>query len=453
MSEIARSAFPARPGIPRTIASWPRSWFWLLCADLYPVLSAAALPWSTTAVVVFMSIWFVVLLPTIDYRSFFRSLQNPASFLPVAFFAVAVVGMLWADSSWTVRLHGLSPVAKLVAIPFLLYHFQRSERGHWAFTAFLASCSVLLGLSWLMYFAPDLQIGATRVVGVPVRNYIDQTQEFALCIFALAVLVLSFVGKQRPAMAVAGTGLLLLFFLNLTFVVLARTAVLYMPVLAILFAVKYLSRNVAISLFIVGILAGALLWSTSPYLRWRVERTVYDYKLNRDTDIATSYGERLAYWRTSIESIGEAPMFGHGTGSTRQIFDEAAEGKSGEWANSIRNPHNQTLYVAIQWGLIGCIFLFAMWYFHLSLFRETTLISWIGLIVVVQNITSSLLNSHLFDFHEGWIYVLGVGIAGGFLARNDPARSHRQDFAASSVMALKKQIERRTGVKPQRPAL
>ena len=22
-------------------------------------------------------------------------------------------------------------------------------------------------------------------------------------------------------------------------------------------------------------------------------------------------------------------------------------------------------------------------------------------------------NSHLFDFHEGWMYVLGVGIAGG----------------------------------------
>jgi hypothetical protein len=26
---------------------------------------------------------------------------------------------------------------------------------------------------------------------------------------------------------------------------------------------------------------------------------------------------------------------------------------------------------------------------------------------------SSMLNSHLFDFHEGWMYVLGVGVAGG----------------------------------------
>jgi O-antigen ligase len=39
--------------------------------------------------------------------------------------------------------------------------------------------------------------------------------------------------------------------------------------------------------------------------------------------------------------------------------------------------------------------------------------AWIGLMVVVQNIFTSLFNSHIFDFHEGWMYVLGVGIAGG----------------------------------------
>ena len=35
--------------------------------------------------------------------------------------------------------------------------------------------------------------------------------------------------------------------------------------------------------------------------------------------------------------------------------------------------------------------------------------------VVVQNIFTSLFNSHLFDFHEGWMYVLGVGVAGGMV--------------------------------------
>ena len=54
-----------------------------------------------------------------------------------------------------------------------------------------------------------------------------------------------------------------------------------------------------------------------------------------------------------------------------------------------------------------------MWYFHLALFLERDTVSWIGLVVVVQNFVSSLLNSHLFDFHEGWIYALGVGVTGG----------------------------------------
>ena len=79
----------------------------------------------------------------------------------------------------------------------------------------------------------------------------------------------------------------------------------------------------------------------------------------------------------------------------------------------VSNPHNQTLNVAVQWGLLGIVLLYAMWIAHLRLFAGEGLATWIGLVVVAQNIVSSVLNSHLFDFHEGWIYVLGVGIAGG----------------------------------------
>jgi len=201
------------------------------------------------------------------------------------------------------------------------------------------------------------------------------------------------------------------------FVATARTIVFYLPGLLIVFAVRYLSRRLAVWFLAAGMAIGALVWFASPYVRTRVEHSVRDYRLNRDTDIATSQGERLAYWRTSIRSIAEAPVFGHGTGSTKQLFEREAEGKSGEWANVVRNPHNQTLYVAIQWGMLGCIILYAMWYFHLRLFRGPDLPAWIGLVVVIQNVISSLFNSHLFDFHEGWIYVLGVGVAGGMTAR------------------------------------
>jgi hypothetical protein len=67
--------------------------------------------------------------------------------------------------------------------------------------------------------------------------------------------------------------------------------------------------------------------------------------------------------------------------------------------------------------MVGVVILYTMWFAHFSLFRGEGLAAWIGLLVVLQNIFSSLFNSHLFDFHEGWMYVLGVGVAGGMVLR------------------------------------
>jgi O-antigen ligase len=135
-------------------------------------------------------------------------------------------------------------------------------------------------------------------------------------------------------------------------------------------------------------------------------------------DQPTSLGLRLEFWRRSLQFFAEAPVVGHGTGSTRGLFEQAATGpKLLAGSEVIGNPHNQTLNVAVQWGLVGIAVLYAMWWFHLLLFRGEGLVAWIGLLVVTQNIFTSLFNSHLFDFHEGWMYVIGVGVAGGMLLK------------------------------------
>ena len=121
------------------------------------------------------------------------------------FVALALVGTLWTDDSWPVRLHGLSPLIKLAFIPLLIDRFERSGRGHWTLIAFLASCALLMGLSWLDYLAPGLHIAPDKEPGVPVRNYIDQSHEFGLAVFALAPLVLIYIRQRRTALAVAWT--------------------------------------------------------------------------------------------------------------------------------------------------------------------------------------------------------------------------------------------------------
>jgi O-antigen ligase len=435
MPEAARTTTPSS-GISALVHSAVNSWFWLLCVDIYPVLVAASIPWSTSGVAIFMVIWFIVLIPTIEPRRFLDVLKGPVCWLPLSFVGLALVGTLWADGPWSARLQGIGPVTKLLAIPFLIYHFERSRRGLWVLVAFLASCVLLMGLSWIVLFAPEWKIAATETPGVPLKNSIDQSHEFALCIFVLAPLVPEFFKQRRLALAAVCTALMLAFFANMMFVVLARTALLYMLVLTILFAARHLERRAMWLLFTAAAATVILTWFASPYLRERVERVGLEYREYTETFRPTSTGQRLEYWRQSIQSIGEAPLFGHGTGSTRQLFDREAVGKTGAWAQSISNPHNQTLYVAVQWGLLGCVVLYAMWYFHLLLFRESSFAAWIGLIVVVQNIVSSLLNSHLFDFHEGWMYVLGVGVAGGMVerARKMIARPHpRMDQAGAGT--------------------
>ena len=425
MSEL--TAPLVRPGIVGLIGAWPQSRFWLFCVDLYPALAAASLAWSTTAVSVFMVLWILAVLPTIRWQAFSEALRAPASFLPLAFVALAVAGLFWTEDGWPVAIQGLVPVSKLLVIPLLLYHYERSQCGHWVLFAFVASCALLMGVSWVTYFA-DWKPSPGGLAGVPVRNYIDQSHEFALCLFVMAPLILSFATKGNRAWTFAFAAVMVGFYFDMRYVATSRTAYVYFPVLLILFAAKYLNRRRAIYLLIFAAVVEFAVLFTSPYMRDRVGRTVEDYKVDRDTSAAasndptstataTSNGLRLAYWRVSIRSISEAPFFGHGTGSTLELFTREAEGKSGEWGNIIRNPHNQTLYVAIQWGMLGCLVLYAMWYFHLQLFRGSSFASWIGLVIVVQNFISSLLNSHLFDFHAGWVYVLGVGVAGGMVAR------------------------------------
>ena len=184
------------------------------------------------------------------------------------------------------------------------------------------------------------------------------------------------------------------------------------------FALLHLQRRTSAIIIGAMIVLTGLAWLASPQLRETIGRSSDEYQGYKEENKPTSVGLRLQYWQKSIRFFTEAPLIGHGTGSTRDLFKRAAVGFEGSATGFvIDNPHNQTLNVAVQWGSVGVVVLYALWLVHLLLFRGEGLVAWIGLMVVLQNIFSSLFNSHLFDFHEGWMYVLGVGVAAGMVLR------------------------------------
>lgn len=379
------------------------------------VLIAASLPWSTSLPATFVGLWLLALVPNTDPGDFLKLAKRLICYWPIIFFFLALFGTLWSVAPWGARLHSVGPLAKLLAIPLLIYHFQRSTRGLWVFTAFFFSSALLMVLSWVVAINPDFALKADAYYGVPVKNYIDQSQEFALCaVGALYFIVQSFRQRQwlkTGILAIAAGG----FFANMTFVVVSRTALVTMPIMVGVFVLSCLSRRGMVAALGAVLLIVTAAWFSSPSLRDRTATFFSQYEAYETSNEATSVGMRLEFWRKSLRFFTEAPVIGHGTGSVRLLFTEAAANQSGAAAEVIANPHNQTLYAAIQWGMVGVFVLYAMWLCHLLLFRGTSLAHWVGLLVVAQNMLTSAFNSHLFDFHAGWMYVLGVGVAGGMV--------------------------------------
>jgi O-antigen ligase len=391
---------------------------WVTTVDVFAILVAVSLPWSTSLVAIFAVALLVAMGPFLDVRAFLQSLQRPICALPIALVALAVVGTLWSDAPWGARLYAISPTAKLLVLPVLLYHFERSTRGVQVLIAFMVSCVLLLAMSWVVAFDPRLALKSGGAYGVPVKDYIDQSQEFALCAVALAYPIINLLRAKRILLAALLSAVALSFVVNMMFVIVSRTALVTMPIMLAVFALLHLRwRNILVILCVTTVFAG-LAWATSPKLQWTTVTFLRDYQLYKERNIPTSIGLRLEFWQKSLRFFAEAPIFGHGTGSTRGLFEQVATGPSNlADGQVVGNPHNQTLNVAIQWGTIGIGVLYAMWLLHLLLFRGDGLASWVGLLVVVQNIFTSLFNSHLFDFHEGWMYVMGVGIAGGMVLK------------------------------------
>ncbi len=399
---------------------WRSPAAWTTTVDIFAILVALTLPWSTSLTGIFSFAMLLAMLPFLDRDALVRSIKRPISMVPIAFFLLALVGTLWSDAAWGARVYAVFPTAKLLALPLLFYHFERSERGVAVFAAFLVSCALMMPMSWVVAFHPSLSLkpAAEASRGIFVKNYIDQSQEFTLCAVALAYPIITLLREKKMWLALLLGAVSLSFVATMAFIITSRTALVTMPVMLGVFGLVHLSWRTNLIILVSAAVLATVAWASSAQLQRTVETFTHEYQAYREQGAATSIGERLEFWRKSLQFFADAPVIGHGTGSTRGLFIQAATGPAGSaTAEVIGNPHNQTLNVAVQWGIVGVIILYAMWLTHLLWFRGDGPANWIGLLVVVQNIFTSLFNSHIFDFHEGWMYVLGVGVAGGMVLK------------------------------------
>jgi hypothetical protein len=397
-------------------------------ADWLAIAVAASLPWSTSATGILVVLWLIAVIPTLKAADVWI-IKSLAGGLPILLVLLGIAGMLWADVPFKERIYGLESFLKLLFIPLLFLHFRRSERGLWIFFAYLLSCCVILVLSTIIHYLPAYLLLQPRSDQVPVKNAATQSGEFTICVFGLLFIARDMFKRGLRWAPVSLLLLVLVFLGNMFYVATGRTALAVMAVLFVVLGIKYLTRKEIVIAALGALILGALGWSSSPYLRARVTAAYTDLQPNGLIVKRNSSTERINFARQSLKFIAEAPVIGHGTGSISSLFRQAMEEQPGAFFTT--NPHNQTFAVAIQLGLIGAAVLWMMWSAHLLLFRGSSLVEWIGLVLVVQNIVGSFFNSHLFDFVQGWTYVIGVGVAGGIVMR---ARLAADEDASGAIL-------------------
>lgn len=396
-------------------------------ADWLVVALAASLPWSTSLTGILLALWLIAVLPTLAPADFREAYWRPAGATILALVALAALGMLWADISWPERFDGFDSYLRLLCIPLLFAQFSRSEHAGRVMIGFSVSCTVLLTLSWLSFFGlalpPPFKPG-----GIPVKDYIAQSAVLTVALLFFVRLAVDTWGAGRRALALALVLLAALCVINIFYIATSRTALVVTTLLLIIFGFRQFGWRGAAAMAAAFVILVAAAWPTADFLRTRVTGFFQEVQSFSPEGRATPAGERLEFWRKSVSFIAAAPILGHGTGSIRSQFQKAAEGQSGMAATVAANPHNQMFAVGIQIGAVGIALLIAMWLSHLALFGSRSIAGWMGLAIVLQNIAGSMFNSHLFDFTQGWLYVIGVGVAGGAVLRDnalqrpDPAR-------------------------------
>lgn len=173
----------------------------------------------------------------------------------------------------------------------------------------------------------------------------------------------------------------------------------------------------------------------SDIVRERFHTAFSEVESSQELGIKTSIGQRMEYASKSIELVQARPVLGWGAGSYAMEYCRIA--KSPEWCKiGSYNPHNQFLFFAVQFGLLGLATLIA-WLITAGWVMRTLPLGdkLVGYSLLATLLVHCMLDSPLFIVTEGTWYPLMLGIfaAGAYCKNSKPVQGFSKREAASAT--------------------
>lgn len=394
------------------------------------IATAFFLPFSTSGQAIAVSVFAILALLTLDRDRFITTMQKPAAWLPVALFALIAVGVLWSMLPLGSAIKWVGPYAKLLLIPLLLATaFTPKQALHIGY-GFLASCLVVLVLSYAALIWPTGPWSWFKSVGVPFKDNAVQSECFAICALGLALGAVRIWSEGDRRRAVAIAILALLFFVDIFLIFVSKTGMLvaFTMVAILVIAIGGWRTSFIVGIPIVLIVAATL--AMSPGAKIRFSEMASDVTAGAETT-NVSTASRIDFWSKAAEFMKQAPLLGHGTGSIRPLYQSLEATRPSPYGEAVADPHNQFLHIALQVGLIGGAILLALWIAHFRLFIGRDFSSVMGLGIFAMTFVGSLFNSHISQVTQGMLYCLGIGLLGAVVLQRrtaiTPPQSERKD--------------------------
>lgn len=320
--------------------------------------------------------------------------QHPAAALAALLFLYFLVAVSYSPASAGEAFPVLMKYRELLLLPLVLSLafddqalIRRAENG------FVAGAVVLMLVSYAMGLAliPAAKYGNSLLFHI--------THSFFIALLAFWALQRAI---DRPRQRLPWAVVFLLATANIIFIAPGRTGMFTYAVLMGFATLQRLDlrRRIAGCLVFILLLPAGFMISTN--ISSRVQQALQDIIHYEPGTSRSSLGMRLDWWGNSIDLIRERPVFGHGTGSFAVRQQQLIAG--GDTMPS-DNPHNEYLFIGVQLGLTGLALFLALlasqWIAAAGLNRHSRFLLQ-GIVLTMA--TGCLMNSFLFDSHQGHFY-------------------------------------------------
>lgn len=367
------------------------------------VLTAFVLPLSTALTEIMFVVTVVLNLAAGNWREKYDLIaKNRVALIMLLFFALFILGLTYSTAPFIDSLKMLGKYDKILFAVLFMPLFIDEKWRKKAINAFIVSVSLILIAAYSVIISHHYAWFLGKYVDYFAAKHIFYSLIIAFAAYLLILKIYDV--KDLKHRLIYGLLLILMLF-YLFFMQDSRSGYWVFFGLLILFCLQIFGKK---GLLFAGISLVLLigLVSFSPVFKGKLQQTISEVKTYQQNSF-TSIGLRMEFAANSIYLLKQHPILGTGTGSFAHEY-ATLKPKSGVLTT---NPHNQYLFMGVEFGVLGILVLLLMFGWQLWYSRYLPKdVKFIAQGLVLAIMLGSLANSWIFDANEGHFYAFFVAV-------------------------------------------